>query len=136
MPMAARYLDAVKTGHICAPVTFLNTPKQATVSMAGRLAARMFDFTFSHAFPPKPPCAPHIAFINKGWPNVFVVEKPQGFLGCSTDTPPGGMVASGSPNVYVGGKPESGAQAAADGSRNSLGQQVGGGAAQGFAPPG
>ena len=136
MPAAARWNDAVSTGHICATKTALAWPGQASVFCNGLFMARMGDPTYKHAFPPKPPCAPHIAFINKGWPNVFVVEKPQGFLGCSTDTPPGGMVASGSPNVYVGGKPESGAQAAADGSRNSLGQQVGGGAAQGFAPPG
>ena len=131
MPMAARYLDAVKTGHICAPVTFLNTPKQATVSMAGRLAARMFDFTFSHAFPPKPPCAPHIAIINKGNPTVLVVGQPQGFLGCSADA---GRVISGAQTVLIGGPGGGGSQKAADGSRNSLGQQAGGGARPGFAP--
>ena len=128
--MAARYLDAVKTGHTCSPVTFMDTPKQATVLITSRLAARMFDFTFSHPFPPKPPCAPHIAFINKGWPNVFVVGKMQGFVGCKADM---GIVSSGSINVYVGGT-GGGAQAPADGSRNALGQQTGGGARQGFAP--
>ena len=130
MPAAARWNDAVTTGHICAKTTALAWPGQASVFCNGLFMARMGDPTYSHAFPPKPPCALHIAFINKGWPNVFVVKKMQGFVGCKADM---GFVSSGSPNVYVGGVPASGAQAAADGSRNSLGQQTGGGASQGWA---
>jgi len=131
MPMAARWLDSVATGHICAPVTALNIPKQRTVRANGFPMARMFDTTYSHAFPPKPPCAPHIAIINKGNPTVLVVKQPQGFLGCSADL---GTVTSGSPTVLIGGPGGGGSQKAADGSRNALGQQAGGGARPGFAP--
>ena len=130
MPAAARWNDAVITGHICATKTALAWPGQASVFANTLMMARMGDPTYSHAFPPKPPCKPHIAFINKGWPNVFVVGKMQGFVGCKADM---GIVSSGSINVYVGGT-GGGAQAPADGSRNALGQQTGGGARQGFAP--
>ena len=131
MPAAARWNDAVVTGHICAPVTALAWPGQASVLANMLMMARMGDPTYPHAFPPKPPCAPHIAIINKGNPTVLVVGKPQGFLGCSADL---GAVSSGSPTVLIGGPGGGGSQKAADGSRNALGQQAGGGARPGFAP--
>ena len=133
MPGAARWNDAVVTGHICTFVTALNWSGQASVLANFRMMARIGDPTYVHTFPPKPPCPPHIAFITAGNPTVLVVGKPQGFLGCTADM---GAISSGSPTVLIGGTTggAGGSQKAADGSRNALGQQAGGGARPGFAP--
>ena len=131
MPMAARWNDAVITGHGCTPVTALNWPGQASVFANALMMARMGDPTYPHTIGIPPICPPHIAVINKGNPTVLVVGKPQGFLGCSADL---GAVSSGSPTVLIGGPGGGGSQKAADGSRNALGQQAGGGARPGFAP--
>ena len=130
MPGAARWNDAVVTGHICTFVTALNWPGQASVLANFRMMARIGDPTYVHTFPPKPPCPPHIAFITAGNPTVLVVGKPQGFLGCSADF---GKVISGAQTVLIGGPGGGGSHMAADGSRNALGQHDGGGARPGFA---
>ena len=99
MPGVARLNDSVVTGHICSPTTALSFPGQASVLANFRPMARVGDPTYVHTFPTKPPCPPHIAYINVGNPTVLVVGNPQGFRGCSADM---GAVSSGSGNVYTG----------------------------------
>jgi uncharacterized Zn-binding protein involved in type VI secretion len=95
-----REFDPLSTGHICAATTTLDTPKQGTVYANGILIARETDPTVSHPFPPSPPCAPHVAVVNKGSPNVFVVGLPVARVTDSTDA---GEMTSGSPTVYANG---------------------------------
>ena len=66
----------------------------------GILVARETDPTVSHPFPPSPPCAPHVAVVNKGSLNVFVVGLPVARV---TDSADAGAMTSGSPNVYANG---------------------------------
>jgi uncharacterized Zn-binding protein involved in type VI secretion len=100
MPKVCRKDDSLTTGHICAATTILDTPKQGTVYANGILIARETDPTVSHPFPPSPPCAPHVAVVNKGSPNVFVVGLPVARVTDSTDA---GEMTSGSPTVYANG---------------------------------
>ena len=61
--LVAREGDAVDTGHACDTTTTLDTPSQSFVKIEGELVCRKGDLTVSHAFPPDPPCAPHVADI-------------------------------------------------------------------------
>lgn len=131
MPPISRLGDDVKTGHICAPLTYMAITTNITVFAEEMPIVRIKDITASHAFPPKPPCAPHVAFVNKGVMNVLVSGIPCGTIGKSTDL---GILITGAPTVIAGGVASGGSQKAADGSRNSLGQQAGGGARPNFAP--
>ena len=129
MPPISRLGDGVFTGHICATKTYMAITTNITVFALAMPIVRIGDITASHAFPPKPPCKPHVAFVNKGVINVLVSGIPCGTIGKSTDL---GILITGAPTVIAGGS--GGSQKAADGSRNSLGQQAGGGARPGFAP--
>jgi hypothetical protein len=123
--------DAVATGHGCTPVTICDEPiLNWNVKCEGRLLTQQLDTTIPHTIGVPPVCPMHVGIIHKGWPNVFCWFFPQAYLGSQTDM---GAITSGAVTVWVGGKPASGAQAPADGSRNSLGQQTGGGASQGWA---
>ena len=100
MPAVSRKGDSLSTGHICTGTTTLNTPGQATCFANSILIARVSDPTVSHPFPPLPPCAPHVANVNAGSPNVFVEGLAVARIGDSTDS---GAMTSGSGNVFANG---------------------------------
>ena len=100
MPAVSRKGDSLSTGHICASTTTLDTPGQGTCFANSILIARVSDPTVSHPFPPAPPCAPHVANVNVGSPNVFVEGLSVARIGDSTDS---GAMTSGSVNVFANG---------------------------------
>ena len=100
MPAVSRKGDSLSTGHICTSTTTLDTPGQGTCFANGILIARVSDPTVSHPFPPNPPCAPHVANVNVGSPNVFVEGLAVARIGDSTDQ---GAMTSGSGNVFANG---------------------------------
>ena len=100
MPAVSRKGDSLSTGHICASTTTLDTPGQGTCFANSILIARVSDPTVSHPFPPAPPCAPHVANVNAGSPNVFVEGLAIARIGDSTDS---GAMTSGSGNVFANG---------------------------------
>ena len=100
MPAACRKGDSLSTGHICSSTTTLTTPAQSTVFANSLLMARITDKTVPHPFPPQPPCAPHVANVNAGSPNVFVEGLAVARIGDSADS---GNMTSGSGNVYANG---------------------------------
>ena len=100
MPAVSRKGDSLTTGHICTSTTTLNTPGQGTCFANSILIARVSDPTVSHPFPPAPPCAPHVANVNAGSPNVFVVGIAVARIGDSADA---GAMTSGSGNVFANG---------------------------------
>jgi len=100
MPAVSRKGDSLSTGHICASTTTLDTPGQGTCFANSILIARVSDPTVSHPFPPAPPCAPHVANVNVGSPNVYVEGLAVARIGDSTDA---GAMTSGSGNVFANG---------------------------------
>ena len=100
MPAVSRKGDSLSTGHLCASTTTLDTPGQGTCFANSILIARVSDPTVSHPFPPVPICAPHVANVNAGSPNVFVENKAVARIGDSTDA---GAMTSGSGNVFANG---------------------------------
>ena len=100
MPAVSRKGDSLSTGHICTSTTTLDTPGQGTCFANSILIARVSDPTVSHPFPPLPPCAPHVANVNAGSPNVFVEGKAVARIGDSADA---GAMTSGSGNVFANG---------------------------------
>mgnify|MGYP000589680828 FL=1 len=100
MPAVSRKGDSLSTGHICASTTTLDTPGQGTCFANSILIARVSDPTVSHPFPPAPPCAPHVANVNAGSPNVYVEGLAVARIGDSTDA---GAMTSGSGNVFANG---------------------------------
>ena len=100
MPAVSRKGDSLSTGHICTSTTTLDTPGQGTCFANSILIARVSDPTVSHPFPPLPPCAPHVANVNAGSPNVFVEGLAVARIGDSTDQ---GAMTSGSGNVFANG---------------------------------
>ena len=100
MPAVSRKGDSLSTGHGCVSTTTLNTPGQSTVFANSILIARVSDPTVSHPFPPLPPCAPHVANVNAGSPNVFVEGLAVARIGDSADS---GNMTSGSGNVFANG---------------------------------
>ena len=100
MPAVSREGDSLSTGHICASTTVLDTPGQGTCFANSILIARVSDPTVSHPFPPNPPCAPHVANVNAGSPNVFVEGLAVARIGDSADA---GAMTSGSGNVFANG---------------------------------
>ena len=100
MPAVSRKGDSLTTGHICTSTTTLDTPGQGTCFANSILIARVSDPTVSHPFPPNPPCAPHVANVNAGSPNVFVEGLAVARIGDSADA---GAMTSGSGNVFANG---------------------------------
>ena len=100
MPAVSRKGDSLSTGHICTSTTTLDTPGQGTCYANSILIARVSDPTVSHPFPPLPPCAPHVANVNAGSPNVFVEGLAVARIGDSADS---GNMTSGSGNVFAKG---------------------------------
>ena len=64
MPAVTRIGDSLSTGHGCAGTTTIASTLQSTVKADGILIAIVGAPTVSHAFPPNPPCAPHVAQLN------------------------------------------------------------------------
>ena len=100
MPAVSRKGDSLSTGHACVGTTTLDTPGQGTCFANSILIARVSDPTVSHPFPPLPPCAPHVANVNAGSPNVFVEGLAVARIGDSADA---GAMTSGSGNVFANG---------------------------------
>ena len=100
MPKVSRKGDSLSTGHGCTGTTTLDTPGQGTCFANSILIARVSDPTVSHPFPPLPPCAPHVANVNVGSPNVFVESLAVARIGDSADS---GNMTSGSGNVFANG---------------------------------
>ena len=98
MPGVVRIGDSLITGHICAATTTLGGAAQSTVSANGILAAVVGAPTVAHPFPPLPPCAPHVANLNAGSPNVFINGIAVGRIGDSADA---GAMTSGSGTVII-----------------------------------
>jgi len=98
MPAVVRIGDTLTTGHGCVGTTTLAGANQGSVYVNGILAAVVGAPTVSHPFPPDPPCAPHVANLNAGSPNVFIEGIPVGRIGDSADA---GNMISGSPDVFA-----------------------------------
>ena len=99
MPAISRKGDSLSTGHICVGTTTLGgTNTDNTVWASGAEVAVIGAPTVSHAFPPDPPCTPHIASLNDGSPNVFVNGIGVGRIDDSADA---GAMTSGSGTVIV-----------------------------------
>ena len=100
MPAVCVEGDTLSTGHGCAGTTTLDTPPQSKVTIGGILVAIVGTPTVSHPFPPSPPCAPHIAFLNAGSSKVSIGGIPIGRIGDSADS---GSMITGSAKVSAGG---------------------------------
>jgi len=98
MPGVVRVGDSLSTGHGCVGSTTLASANQGSVFVNGILAAVVGAPTVAHPFPPHPPCAPHVANLNAGSPNVFIEGIPVGRIGDSADA---GSMTSGSSNVFA-----------------------------------
>ena len=98
MPAVVRVGDSLSTGHGCVGSTTLASANQGSVFVNGILAAVVGAPTVSHPVPPDPPCAPHVANLNAGSPNVFIEGIPVGRVGDSADA---GAMTGGSPNVFA-----------------------------------
>ena len=101
MPAVSRVGDSLSTGHACVGTTTIASP-----NTDGTVHANSIDIivigapTVSHPFPPNPPCAPHVANLNAGSPNVFVNSIAVGRISDSADA---GAMTSGSGNVFANG---------------------------------
>ena len=100
MPAVSRKGDTTTTGHVCISTTTLDTPGQGTCFANSILIARQTDPTVSHINPPFPVCPNHVANVNVGSPNVFVVGIAVARIGDSADA---GAMTSGSGNVFANG---------------------------------
>ena len=100
MPAVCVEGDTLNTGHGCAGTTTLDTPTQSKVTIGGILVAIVGTPTVSHPFPPSPPCAPHVAFVNRGSAKVTIGGIPVARIGDSTDA---GQMITGSAKVSSGG---------------------------------
>lgn len=100
MPAVCVQGDSLSTGHICATTTTLAAPPQTKVKIGGILVAIVGTPTVAHPFPPSPPCAPHVAYLNKGSSKVTIGGIP---IGRVTDSADAGAMTSGSGSVSAGG---------------------------------
>ena len=101
MPAVSRVGDSLSTGHICTSTTTIaSSNTDGTVKANGINVIVVGAPTVSHPFPPNPPCAPHVANVNVGSPNVFVEGLAVARIGDSTDQ---GAMTSGSGNVFANG---------------------------------
>lgn len=100
MPAVCVKGDTLSTGHDCVGTTTLDTPPQSKVTIGGILVAVVGTPTVPHPFPPSPPCAPHVAFLNSGSSKVSIGGASIGRIGDSADA---GAMTSGSAKVSAGG---------------------------------
>jgi len=98
MPAVVRVGDPLSTGHGCVGSTTLASANQGSAFVNGIVAAVVGAPTVAHPVPPDPPCAPHVANLNAGSPNVFIEGIPVGRVGDSADA---GAMTGGSPNVFA-----------------------------------
>jgi len=91
--------DTLTTGHACVGTTTLDTPPQSKVTIRGKKVAIAGTPTVSHPFPPSPPCAPHIAQLNKGSGSVSIGGIPVGRV---TDSADAGAMSTGSDGSGTG----------------------------------
>jgi len=102
MRPAARVGDAVVTGHPCTPVTTLVSTPQATVTIAGSLAAvvgAIVDPT--HTWLPGSSCVPHPGqTVTTGSSTVIIGGLPAARIGDTADL---GAVSSGAATCLIGG---------------------------------
>ena len=135
MPPISRLTDMTTTGHLCTPKITLGLTTNINVFVTGMPACRIGDKTTPHTIEVSLNplvCGPHVGTIHTGIPTVLVFGgQDVSTIGSECDV--AGFHTTGAPTVIAGGT-GGGAQPPADGSRNSLGQQTGGGARQGFAP--
>jgi len=100
MPAVSRVGDALSTGHGCTgSTTIASSNTDGTVKANGINIIVVGAPTVSHAFPPDPPCAPHVANLNAGSGTVSINGIAVGRVGDSADA---GAMTSGSGNVNVG----------------------------------
>ena len=101
MPEVVRVGDSLSTGHGCAGTTTIASSNQPGQNVFANsiLVDVVGAPTVSHAFPPNPPCAPHVAQLNAGSSSVFIGMIPVGRIGDSADS---GAMTTGSPNVFAG----------------------------------
>jgi len=100
MPAVSRVGDALSTGHGCTgSTTIASSNTDGTVKANGIAIIVVGAPTVSHAFPPDPPCAPHVANLNAGSGTVSINGIAVGRVGDSADA---GAMTSGSGNVNVG----------------------------------
>lgn len=100
MPAVCRVGDSLSTGHGCSGVTTIASPNTDGTVRVNSIAAIVVGApTVAHPFPPDPPCAPHVAFLNAGSGTVRINGKPVGRVGDSADA---GAMISGSGNVNAG----------------------------------
>ena len=100
MPLVCTKGDTLSTGHGCTGSTTLDTPPQSKVTIGGILVAIVGTPTVSHAFPPSPPCAPHVAYVNAGSSKVSIGGIAVARIGDSADA---GSMTSGAAKVSAGG---------------------------------
>lgn len=100
MPAVCVQGDTLTTGHICSATTTLSTPIQNKVTIGGILVAIVGSPTVAHPFPPLPPCAPHVAYLNAGSAKVAIGGIPVGRIDDSADS---GAMITGSAKVSAGG---------------------------------
>jgi uncharacterized Zn-binding protein involved in type VI secretion len=93
MPAVCVEGDTLSTGHDCVATTTLDTPPQTKVKIGGILVAIVGTPTVAHPFPPNPPCANHVASLNKGSAKVSIGGIPVGRIGDSADA---GSMTTGS----------------------------------------
>ena len=92
--------DTLSTGHGCVGTTTLAGDNQdGTVHANGIDIAVIGAPTVSHAFPPNPPCAPHVAQLNVGSSTVWINGIEVGRIDDSADA---GQMTTGSPDVTAG----------------------------------
>jgi len=106
MPLAARETDAVATGHACDGNTTLDTPSQTTVTIEGKLAARLADKTVVHNIKTgtksngDDKCDPHTAPIKGSSSNVYIVGA---LAARKTDGCDAGSITGSASKTYIGG---------------------------------
>lgn len=96
MPAATRLGDT-DTGHDACPPTAL-VSASGNVFINNKGAGRVGDTYALHGCPDHPP---HAGAIASGSSTVFINNKAAGRVGDSVSC--GGSVATGSPNVFIGG---------------------------------
>lgn len=102
MTAVCRVGDSLSTGHACAGTTTIaSSATDGTVHANGIDVIVVGAPTVSHPFPPLPPCAPHVANLNEGSPNVFINGIAVGRIDDGADA---GAMTSGSGNVFANGE--------------------------------
>jgi uncharacterized Zn-binding protein involved in type VI secretion len=100
MPAVCTVGDTLSTGHGCSGSTTIASPNtDSSVKVNGIPAIVVGAPTVAHPFPPAPPCAPHVAFLNAGSGTVRINGIAVGRVGDSADA---GAMTSGSGNVNAG----------------------------------